>query len=195
MRKLAYVTIGLLVLGVTGAIPLAEQRVAAAQGMQMEHGAQSGKAAQGHQMAHMRTIAKTSKEGMQIILMTADPETFFLLQGQEMKTIETKPGDTFHMMVMLRDQQNGWFIPNSAVWMTIKDAKGKVIFDERMWPMLAERIHYGNNVALPGPAHYTIEVQIGAPQLARHMPYQEKWLKPFKVAFEYDYRKKTDHSR
>jgi hypothetical protein len=193
MRKLYYVTATILILALIETLDPAEQSPAAAQGMQMEHGAQSGKAQHGHQMAHMATIAKTSKEGMEISLMTADPESFFLLQGEKMKTIEKKPGDTFHMMVLLRDQQNGWFIPNTAVWMTIKDAKGTVVFDERMWPMLAERIHYGNNVALPGPGHYGIEVQIGAPQLARHRPYQEKWLKPFKVVFEYDYRKPTAH--
>lgn len=193
MRTLFYIIVVLLVLGLTEIIPLAAQGLVGAQGMQMEHGAQSGKAQHEHRMAHMKTIAKKSNEGMEITLTTADPESFFLLQGEKMKTIEKKPRDTFHMMVLLRDQQNGWFIPNTAVWMTIKDAKGKVVFDERMWPMLAERIHYGNNVALPGPGHYRIEIQIGAPQLARHIPYQEKWLKPFKVVFEYDYRKTTAH--
>lgn len=193
MRKLPYITAAFLVLGLIGSFQLAGESLVAAQGMQMEHGAQSENVQDGHHMAHMRTIASTTKEGMEIRLMTADPESFFILQGEKIKTVEKKPADTFHMMVLLRDQQNGWFIPNTAVWMTIKDTKGAVVFDERMWPMLAEQIHYGNNVALPGPGHYRIEIQIGAPQLARHRPYQEKWLKPFKVVFEYDYRKTAVH--
>ena len=141
----------------------------------------------GHHMADMKMVGSTVEQGMEVTLMTADAETFFLVQGETVKTVEKRQGDTHHMMVMLTDKEKGWFIANTAVWMTIKDAGGKVVFDERLWPMLADRPHYGNNVALPGPGTYTIQVQVGVPQLARHAPYQKRWLKPFKVTFPFTY--------
>lgn len=188
MKKWGYTAMALVLFPLCGALVCDQPCLLAAE-MEMPQTMQPQKMAQGHQMGHMKAIAKKNEQGMQITLMTADPETFYLVQGEEVKPIQKTPRDTFHVMVMLRDQQNGWFIPNTSVWMTIKDAKGKVVFDERMWPMLAAQLHYGNNVALPGAGRYTIAVQIGVPQLARHVPYQERWLKPFKVTFAYDYRK------
>lgn len=140
----------------------------------------------GHHMA-MTMVGTKNEGGMKISLMTAPAETFYIMQGETLKTMKKKPNDVYHMMVVLQDPKSGWRIPNTALWMTIKDDLGKVVFDERLWPMFAESPHYGNNVPLGDPGHYHIEVQVGVPQLARHAPYQKEWLTPFKVAFDFNY--------
>ncbi len=73
-------------------------------------------------------------------------------------------------------------IPYASVWATIRK-NGKVIYDERQWPMLSEYMgpHYGNNVTLPGPGTYQLSLLISPPVAARHIEYKNVWLKPHRV--------------
>ena len=51
-----------------------------------------------------------------------------------------KPGNaSFHLMVMLNDAHTGVLIPYASVWATISK-NGKIVSDERQWPMIA-RVH------------------------------------------------------
>jgi uncharacterized protein involved in high-affinity Fe2+ transport len=86
-------------------------------------------------------------------------------------------------MVMLSDAKTHTAIPYASVWATIRNAKGKIVYDERQWPMLSRAMgtHYGNNVALPGNGKYTLTLLISPPQAARHMEYAKVWLKPHRV--------------
>ena len=49
--------------------------------------------------------------------------------------------------------------------------------------MLSEYLgpHYGNNVALPGPGTYKVSLLISPPVAARHLEYENIWLKPHRV--------------
>jgi uncharacterized protein involved in high-affinity Fe2+ transport len=68
------------------------------------------------------------------------------------------------------------------VWATIRKA-GKIVYDERQWPMLSEYMgpHYGNNVSLPGPGKYQLSLLISPPVSARHIEYQHIWLHPHRI--------------
>jgi uncharacterized protein involved in high-affinity Fe2+ transport len=103
---------------------------------------------------------------------------------------EVKPGQhaSFHLMVMLSDAHTHEPIPYATVWATIKQA-GKVIYDERQWPMLSAYMgpHYGNDVSLPGAGHYQLSLLISPPVSARHVEYRGVWLKPHRVTMSFNW--------
>ena len=87
-------------------------------------------------------------------------------------------------MVMLSDEQTNVPIPYATVWATISK-EGKVVYDERQWPMIARYMgpHYGNDVTLPGAGTYQLSLLISPPVSARHMEYSGVWTKPHRVGF------------
>ncbi len=128
----------------------------------------------------MMKLAETSWEGMTITLVVGPPTRFLLFIGTEPRWVEPRPEDTMHFMVLLSDGETGERIPYAAVWATFTDEQGQIVFDERMWPMISQNMgtHYGTNVPLP-EGRYTVQVQIGPPQAARHPEYADRWLEPF----------------
>ena len=93
-------------------------------------------------------------------------------------------------MAVLADEQSGERIPYADVWVTLRDSDGSIVFDERMWPMLSRAMgtHYGINVSLPGAGTYDVDLQVGAPQGARHPEYADRWLEPttFTMTYSWD---------
>ena len=92
-------------------------------------------------------------------------------------------------MVMLNDADTDVPIPYATVWATItKD--GKVVFDERQWPMISRYMgpHYGNDVTLPGAGTYKLSLLISPPVSARHIEYQNVWLQPHRVNFTFPWK-------
>jgi len=87
---------------------------------------------------------------------------------------------------MLSDAQTGVAIPYASVWATIRRA-GKIVYDERQWPMISRYMgpHYGNNVTLPGTGTYQLSLLVSPPVSARHMEYQKVWLKPHRVTLTF----------
>ena len=85
-------------------------------------------------------------------------------------------------MVLLSDKSTGYAIPYSSVWATITKG-GKIIFDERLWPMISRYMgpHYGNNVAFPSAGVYHLSLLVSPPEAARHLEYKGLWLKPHRV--------------
>ena len=83
---------------------------------------------------------------------------------------------------MLNDAHTGVPLPYAGVWATISKA-GKVVYDERQWPMLSAYMgpHYGNNVSLPGAGEYQLSLLISPPVSARHVEYENVWLHPHRV--------------
>jgi uncharacterized protein involved in high-affinity Fe2+ transport len=77
-------------------------------------------------------------------------------------------------------------IPYAGVWATISKA-GKVVYDERQWPMLSAFMgpHYGNNVVLPGAGNYELTLLISPPVSARHLEYKNVWLHPHRVTVSF----------
>ena len=124
---------------------------------------------------------------IQAMAMTAVP--FVIYDGSKERMVKPPKNVSFHLMVKLDDARTNYPIPYATVWATIRKA-GKIVFDERQWPMLSEYIgpHYGNNVALPGAGTYQISLLISPPVAARHLEYKNVWLKPHRVSYTFHWK-------
>jgi hypothetical protein len=123
---------------------------------------------------------------MDIVARASAPLSFAVFTGTSERMVKVTKKDSMHLMVMLTDARSHAPIPYASVWATIRH-DGKVVFDERQWPMLSLYMgtHYGNNVALPGRGTYTLTLLIGPPQAARHPEYQHVWLEPHRVTMTF----------
>jgi hypothetical protein len=134
-------------------------------------------------------LASAKWQGMSITAeaMTAVP--FVVFNGTQENEIKPSPKTSFHLMVMLNDAQTHVPIPYASVWATITKGS-KIIYDERMWPMISRYMgpHYGNNVSLPGTGEYKLSLLVSPPVSARHVEYQNVWLKPHRAEFSFHWR-------
>lgn len=135
----------------------------------------------------METVASESWDGMRVELAATGPTTFTLFQGGENTQVAPTEDDSVHLMAVLADEQSGERIPYADVWVTLRDSEEAIVFDERLWPMLSRAMgtHYGINVPLPEPGTYTVDLQVGAPQGARHPEYSDRWLEPTTFTMTY----------
>jgi uncharacterized protein involved in high-affinity Fe2+ transport len=111
---------------------------------------------------------------------------FELFNGTTQQLVSPTRRSSFHLMAILSDKATGVAIPYSSVWATIKKG-GKVVFDERLWPMVSRYMgpHFGNNVSLPSAGVYQLTLLVSPPVAARHMEYKGLWLKPHKVTMNF----------
>jgi Fe2+ transport protein len=128
-------------------------------------------------------------QGMRIQARAMAPSKFLVLTGTRARMVTPTAKDSMHLMVTLSDADTGVPIPYASVWATITKA-GRVVYDDRQWPMLSRYMgtHYGNNVALPGPGTYSLTLLVGPPQSARHMEYAHVWLKPHRVDMTFHWK-------
>lgn len=131
-------------------------------------------------------LAKTTWQGMSIKAYATTAVPFDVYDGTSMQEIKPTKKTSFHLMVMLSDAATGVAIPYSTVWATISRA-GKVVYDERQYPMISRYMgpHYGNDVQVPGGGSYELSLLISPPVSARHIEYQNVWLKPHKANFTF----------
>ncbi len=131
-------------------------------------------------------LASAQWEGMSVQARTMTPVPYVTFSGTKEQLIKPPAGTSFHLMIMLSDAHTGVAIPYASVWATIHKA-GKLIYDEPMIPMLSAYMgpHYGNNVALPGAGTYQLTLLISPPMVARHIEYQNVWLKPHRVTVSF----------
>jgi hypothetical protein len=124
-------------------------------------------------------LASATWQGMKIEAQAMTAVPFVVYDGTGEQTIRPPKHTSFHLMVMLNDSHTGVAIPYATVWATIRKA-GKVVYDERMWPMISAYMgpHYGNNVSLPGAGTYQMSLLVSPPVSARHVEYQNVWLHP-----------------
>jgi len=139
----------------------------------------------------MQTLGSASWQGMKIVARAATPLPFVVFSGTSERMVKPAMNDSMHLMVMLSDEDGGMAIPYASVWATIRKG-GKVVYDERQWPMLSRYMgpHYGNDVALPGKGRYQLSLLISPPQAARHMEYAKVWLKPHRVTMTFTWKGK-----
>ena len=140
----------------------------------------------------MQTLGTADWQGMKIVARASTPLPFVVFSGTTERTVKPSPKDSMHLMVMLSDAHGGMAIPYASVWATIRK-NGKVVYDERQWPMLSRYMgpHYGNDVALPGKGRYQLSLLISPPQAARHMEYAKLWLKPHRVTMTFAWKAKS----
>jgi uncharacterized protein involved in high-affinity Fe2+ transport len=130
-----------------------------------------------------KVLATTNWQGMTIQARTMTPATFVVYDGTSERYVRPSKHTSFHLMVMLSDQYTHEPIPYATVWAQILSSTGKVVYSDRQWAMLSAYMgpHYGNNVTLPGPGRYKLELEISPPVAARHLEYAHVWLKPHTV--------------
>ena len=125
-------------------------------------------------------------QGMKITADAMTPVPFLIYNGTTMQADKPPKNVSFHLMVVLNDAETNVVIPYASVWATITEG-GKTSFDESLWPMISRYMgpHYGNDVVLPGSGTYKLTLLISPPVSARHVEYQDVWLKPHKVTFTF----------
>jgi Fe2+ transport protein len=136
----------------------------------------------------IQVLGTADWQGMKITAQVMTPVPFVLYNGTAKQVV--KPGmASFHLMVMLNDAETDVPIPYATVWATIT-RNGKVVFDERQWPMISRYMgpHYGNDVTLPGAGTYRLSLLISPPVSARHIEYANVWLKPHQVSFTFPWK-------
>ena len=152
--------------------------------MNMGAGSSSGKvmSVNGIKPVPTQPLASATWQGMKIQARAMTAVPFFVFDGTKEQMIKPPKTTSFHLMVMLNDSHTGVALPYAGVWATIKKA-GKVVYDERMWPMISAYMgpHYGNNVSLPGAGNYQMSLLVSPPVSARHIEYQNVWLHPHRV--------------
>ncbi len=128
-------------------------------------------------------------QGMKITADAMTPVPFDIYNGTTMQTVNPPKNVSFHLMVLLNDARTNVVIPYASVWGTIKQGS-KTPFDESLWPMISEYMgpHYGNDVVLPGSGTYQLSLLISPPVSARHVEYQNVWLKPHTVTFTFHWK-------
>jgi uncharacterized protein involved in high-affinity Fe2+ transport len=128
-------------------------------------------------------------QGMKITAMAMTAVPFDIYNGTTMQEVKPPKNVSFHLMVLLNDAQTGVVIPYASVWATITEGS-KTPFDESLWPMISRYMgpHYGNNVVLPGSGTYHLSLLVSPPVSARHVEYQDVWLKPHRVNLTFHWK-------
>jgi hypothetical protein len=147
-----------------------------------------GMTANGIKPVPIQVLGTADWQGMKITAQVMTPVPFVVYNGTSRQLV--KPGKaSFHLMVMLNDADTDVPIPYATVWATITK-NGRVVFDERQWPMISRYMgpHYGNDVTLPGAGAYKLSLLISPPVSARHIEYQNVWLQPHRVSFTFPWK-------
>ena len=155
-------------------------------GMNMGTGAASGASAGGIKPVPMQQLGVADWQGMKITADAMTPVPFIVYNGTTSQEIKPAKNTSFHLMVLLNDAQTGVVIPYASVWATV--TKGSAMpFDNRLWPMISRYMgpHYGDDVSLPGSGTYKLTLLVSPPVSARHVEYQNVWLKPHQVTFTF----------
>jgi len=155
-------------------------------GMNMGTGATSGASAGGIKPVPMQQLGVADWQGMKITADAMTPVPFIVYNGTTSQEIKPAKNTSFHLMVQLNDAQTGVVIPYASVWATV--TKGSAMpFDDRLWPMISRYMgpHYGDDVSLPGVGTYKLTLLVSPPVSARHVEYQNVWLKPHQVTFTF----------
>ncbi len=136
-----------------------------------------------------QTLGTADWQGMKITAMAMTAVPFVIYDGTSEQMVKPTSHTSFHLMVMLNDAQTNVPIPYASVWATITKG-GKVVFDERQWPMISRYMgpHYGNDVSLPGGGNYQLSLLVSPPVSARHVEYQNVWLKPHRVTLPFHWQ-------
>jgi predicted metal-binding membrane protein len=136
-----------------------------------------------------QVLATADWQGMTITARTMSAAPFIVYNGTTEQMVRPTSKTSFHLMVMLNDAHTGVPIPYASVWATFSK-NGKVVYDERQYPMLSAFMgpHYGNNVSLPGAGTYQLTLLISPPVAARHLEYQHVWLTTHRVTVNFHWK-------
>src|SRR5258708_11129694 len=96
-------------------------------------------------------------------------EPLYLLEGGQLRLAQPAAGANAHLEVVVMDADDGRFIPDLTVVVTVRSAQGDEVGTFRlpfMWhPMM---FHYGASIHVPSDGEYAITVGIDTPTFPRH---------------------------
>ena len=149
----------------------------------------SGASVDGIKPVPTQTLASATWQGMKVQARAMTAVPFVIYDGTSERMVKPPKNTSFHLMIDLNDARSGVPIPYAGVWATIKRG-GKLVYDERLWPMISEYMgpHYGNDVSLPGKGTYQLSLLISPPVSARHVEYENVWLHPHRVTTSFTWR-------
>jgi hypothetical protein len=149
----------------------------------------TGALADGIKAVPMQVLGTATWQGMKITADAMTPVPFLVYNGTSMREVMPAKNVSFHLMVLLNDAQTGVVIPYASVWATIKQGV-KTPFDGSLWPMISRYTgpHYGDDLSLPGAGTYQLTLLVSPPVSARHLEYQDVWLKPHTVSFTFHWK-------
>jgi uncharacterized protein involved in high-affinity Fe2+ transport len=194
-RGVLILATGVLIAGCAAATKIATTPAASASSSSssnmpgMNVGATEVAAVNGIKPIPSQLLATAEWQGMKIEARTMTAVPFVIYNGTSEQMVKPPKGTNFHLMVMLNDAHTNEPIPYAGVWATFTK-NGKVVYDERQWPMLSAFMgpHYGNNVQLAGPGTYKLSLLISPPVSARHLEYQHVWLAPHRVTVTFHWK-------
>lgn len=151
-------------------------------GMNMGGGSGSGVSVDGIKPVPTQTLASADWQNMKVSARAMTAVPFVVYDGTSERIVKPGKDTTFHLMVYVNDARTNVPIPYAGVWATIHQGS-KLIYDERLWPMISEYMgpHYGNDVKLPGTGTYKLSLLISPPVSARHLEYQHVWLHAHRI--------------
>ena len=138
-----------------------------------------------------QVLATADWQGMKIQARTMTPTSFVVVDGSgHEQMFKATKKMSFHLMIMLNDAHTDEPIAYATVWARIFNSAGKMVFNAGQWPMNSAYMgpHYGNNVTLPGPGHYTLKLLISPPVQGRHLEYAHVWLKKHTVVEHFTWK-------
>lgn len=150
---------------------------------------ESGALTGGMKAVPMQVLGTATWQGMKITADAMTPVPFLVYNGTSMREVTPARNVSFHLMVQLNDAQTGVAIPYASVWATIKQGT-KTPYNGSLWPMISRYTgpHYGDDLSLPGAGTYQLTLLVSPPVSARHLEYQDVWLKPHTMSFTFRWK-------
>ena len=119
----------------------------------------------------------------QFSVMISSPESFFLVEGTDVRESILFDDHSVHVMASVWDPETGVALPETGMSVEILDADGRTVIQEVIYPMLSQRmgLHYGANVALDGYGEYTARVSVGGMEIERTRGFADRFDDPASV--------------
>ena len=116
------------------------------------------------------------------------PHHFWLVTGTD--TEEVAPSEYgVHLMLAVRDAETGQPLPVDTGAEVVVRRDGEHIDQRIPWPMIAQPMgfHFGDNVALPGPGTYTVEVTLNPIGARKTGGFEGRFEERVSTTFEFTY--------
>jgi len=149
-----------------------------------EQGDAFGRALQA--MSEMDSHGRVQRAGDYLIgYAMEEAEGMYVPDGAGLRWSEPQQ-ENAHVEVVVRDADDGRFVPGLKVHATLVDAAGQHV-DSHELPFLWHPwlFHYGRNLQVPGKGGYSLKVRIDPPQFARHDKVNgRRYADPVEVRFD-----------
>lgn len=137
-------------------------------------------------MSVMDAHGRVQRAGDYLIGYEIEEAEGMYMPGKDGLRWQDPQAENAHLEVVVRDADDGRFIPGLTVRAVLADAAGREVLSETLpflWhPWL---FHYGRNIRVPGKGTYALRVRIDPPEFPRHDRVNgRRYADPVDVRFE-----------